>query len=214
MHVYPEQAAAGLWTTPTDLLRYTRAVQDAAAGAPGALLSPELARDMLTPGMEDHGLGPGIQEGGAHFGHGGSNAGFRCLLTASIEGGYGVAVMTNSDAGGQLASEIALTVAHLYGWVGPRPAVRRVLALEPAQLERLAGVYRAPEDGPRLEVATDGDGLVIRAGGEEIRFLPESAVRFFDRSSGQTIVFEEDGAGKVTALRVGAMRAERVEAGG
>jgi CubicO group peptidase (beta-lactamase class C family) len=214
MHVYPEQAAAGLWTTPSDLLRYARAVQDAAAGAPGALLSREMAREMLTPGMESHGLGPGIQEGGVHFGHGGSNAGFRCLLTASIDGGYGVAVMTNSDAGGRLASEVILTLAHLYGWVGPRPSVRRVVALAPARIERLVGVYRMPEDGPRLEVSREGEGLLIRAGDEELRFVPESATVFFDRTSGQTITFEEAEGGAITALRVGSMRAERVREGG
>ena len=48
-HVYPELAAAGLWTTPGDLARYAIAVQQAAAGASGAILGPELTASMLTP---------------------------------------------------------------------------------------------------------------------------------------------------------------------
>jgi CubicO group peptidase (beta-lactamase class C family) len=48
-HTYPEMAAAGLWTTPTDLCKFAVAVQRAYAGADGALLSPGLARELLTP---------------------------------------------------------------------------------------------------------------------------------------------------------------------
>ena len=48
-HVYPELAAAGLWTTPGDLARFAIAVQRAASAAHGAILGPTLAASMLTP---------------------------------------------------------------------------------------------------------------------------------------------------------------------
>lgn len=99
-HTYPEQAAAGLWTTPSELALY--------------------AREMLTPDADDWGLGPAISEDGERFRHGGSNQGFRCTFAAYIDGDDGVFVMTNSDSGSELAAEIAITVAQAYGWSGPR----------------------------------------------------------------------------------------------
>src|SRR6202000_346163 len=41
-HIYPEMAAAGLWTTPSDLARFAIGVQEAAAGRSGQTLSPTM----------------------------------------------------------------------------------------------------------------------------------------------------------------------------
>ncbi len=84
-HVYPELAAAGLWTTPSDLARYAIGVQRTSSGWPCAILSTELARQMLTSqadsGRADFpaiGLGPFVGGEGAsrRFCHGGGNEGF------------------------------------------------------------------------------------------------------------------------------------------
>ena len=123
-HTYPEQAAAGLWTTPSELALYAREMQRAWRGESDLVLGEALAREMLTPDADDWGLGPAISEDGERFRHGGSNQGFRCTFAAYIEGDDGVFVMTNSDSGGELAAEIAITVAHAYGWSGPRPEER------------------------------------------------------------------------------------------
>ena len=53
-HVYPEQAAAGLWTTPTDLARFIIEVQTAVRGQAGKVLSHASAREMTSPA----GVGP------------------------------------------------------------------------------------------------------------------------------------------------------------
>src|SRR5262245_2270193 len=47
-HIYPEMAAAGLWTTPSDLARFAIGVQQAAAGK-SKVLGRGLARQMLAP---------------------------------------------------------------------------------------------------------------------------------------------------------------------
>lgn len=47
-HIYPESAAAGLWTTPSDLARYLCALQDALAGRPSPI-RPQVAAQLLTP---------------------------------------------------------------------------------------------------------------------------------------------------------------------
>ena len=123
-HTYPEQAAAGLWTTPSELALYAREMQRAWKGESTRVLGEALAREMLTPDADDWGLGPAISEDGERFRHGGSNQGFRCTFAAHIDGDDGVFVMTNSDAGSELAAEIAITVAHAYGWSGPRAEER------------------------------------------------------------------------------------------
>jgi CubicO group peptidase (beta-lactamase class C family) len=56
-HVYPEMAAGGLWTTPSDLARFAAAVQRARAGAPGAILPPGLAGELLRPQAPNRRMG-------------------------------------------------------------------------------------------------------------------------------------------------------------
>lgn len=208
-HTYPEMAAAGLWTTPSDLARYALAVQRAAHGDEDALLSPETTRAMLTPGMNDHGLGPGIADGGARFAHGGSNEGFRCQLTAFVDGG-GVVVMTNADAGGRLAQEIVLTVAAEYGWPGIEPQERVLADLSVAELEALVGVYEIPEVF-RVEVVLRDERLLLMVPGQpELELLPLSTTSFVVRQDGQPVDFEIDGE-EVTMV-VSGRRAPRVVA--
>ncbi|HEX2339352.1 MAG TPA: serine hydrolase domain-containing protein [Vicinamibacterales bacterium] len=118
-HVYPEQAAAGLWTTPSDLARFAIEVQRALAGPKGKVLSQAMAREMITPiGVGGYAVGLGIEKRaeGWYFSHGGSNWGFRCNLVAHVRKGYGVVVMTNSDSGGAILGEIESRVAAAYGW--------------------------------------------------------------------------------------------------
>ena len=118
-HVYPEQAAAGLWTTPADLATFAIEVQQALRGAQGAVLTQASAREMTTPvGVGPYGVGLSLEKRGEgwYFTHGGSNWGFRCLLLAHVRKGYGVAVMTNGDNGGQAITEIVDRVAAAYSW--------------------------------------------------------------------------------------------------
>jgi len=81
-HTYPEMAAAGLWTTPSDLARFALALDATLAGKPGGILRKETAVKMVAAGPGNYGLGLGIQKRGAgeYFAHGGSNEGFRCQL--------------------------------------------------------------------------------------------------------------------------------------
>ncbi len=75
-HVYPEMAAAGLWTTPTDLVRLALEVQAIRAGRPGKVLTRASVDTMLVAQAGGPvGIGFFIEGEGAHlrFGHGGSN---------------------------------------------------------------------------------------------------------------------------------------------
>ena len=118
-HVYPEQAAAGLWTTPTDLARFSIEVQRAVRGPAGRVLSHAMAREMVTPvGVGPFAVGLTVDKRGEgwYFSHGGGNWGFRCDLVAHVRKGYGVVVMTNSDSGGAVINEIEARVAAAYSW--------------------------------------------------------------------------------------------------
>ncbi len=118
-HVYPEQAAAGLWTTPSDLARVAMEVQRAIRGPTGAVLTQASAREMLSAaGAGGYAVGFSIAQRGQgwYFSHGGSNWGYQCLVVAHFRKGYGVAIMTNGDAGGALIGELEARVAAAYGW--------------------------------------------------------------------------------------------------
>jgi CubicO group peptidase (beta-lactamase class C family) len=121
-HTYPEMTAAGLWSTASDMARFAIAVQNALAGKPGALLSRELAQQMVNGGLGGWGLGfdTGGSTAAPWFSHSGSDAGFLAMLIA-YQNGDGIAVMTNGDGGFFLAVEIVRTVANEYGWPDFQP---------------------------------------------------------------------------------------------
>ena len=118
-HVYPELAAAGLWTTPTDLAKFAIDVQRALQGREGTVLSARAAQQMVNPvGVGDYGVGFRVSKRGQgwYFGHGGSNWGFRATLLAHKVKGYGVAIMTNGDRGGVVLDELTARIERAYGW--------------------------------------------------------------------------------------------------
>ena len=117
-HTYPEMAAAGLWTTPSDLARFGIEVWKASRGESNKIIERKTAKEMLTKQKGDYGLGVGIEgEGLARwFGHGGANEGYRCNWIMFEESGNGVVVMTNSDRGDRLAGEIIRAVALTENW--------------------------------------------------------------------------------------------------
>jgi CubicO group peptidase (beta-lactamase class C family) len=117
-HTFPEMAAAGLWTTPSDLARFAIAVQRAAKGERDAILSAKLTKEMLTPQIAAQGLGfaLGGEGKGLYFNHNGINVGFECLLIAYAETGQGVVIMTNANDAGALIDEIVQSVRSEFGW--------------------------------------------------------------------------------------------------
>jgi CubicO group peptidase (beta-lactamase class C family) len=116
-HVYPEMAAAGLWTTPSDLARFAVEILRALRGE-SKLLSKETAEEMLKVQAAPMGLGVMLAgEGrGRRFHHGGSNVGFKCMLVAFPETGQGAVVMTNADHGATLIEPVLRAIGRAHSW--------------------------------------------------------------------------------------------------
>ena len=169
-HTYPELAAAGLWSTPLDLLRYAIAVRDSARGKTGALLNQSLATEMLTPGKGDYGLGLEVRGAPANrdFSHGGSNEGYENFLVAFTGSGDGVAVMTNGAQGNELGLEITRSVAAAYGWSSYRSVERASIPISAATRASLIGNYAIPDLGS-FSITGEGSGLALslKEGGSE-----------------------------------------------
>jgi CubicO group peptidase (beta-lactamase class C family) len=199
-HVYPEMAPAGLWTTPTDLARYALGVRSALDGK-SKVISAKTARAMLTPVIGQQGLGP--QLGGSparrFFSHGGANAGYRCMLVA-YEDGEGAVVMTNSDAGDEIANDLIRTIAHVYQWPDFAPPTRTLARMEPDALQRFVGVYDLDE-GSTYVVRREGDHLVGSVlGNRPVALAPSSDRQFFAREVNVLVDFELNADGAVTSV--------------
>ena len=127
-HVYPEHAAAGLWTTPTDLARLILEVQRSARGESNRVRSQSMIQEMLNPvGVGPFAVGFTVSKIGEgwYFSHGGSNWGFRALMLAHKVKGYGLVVMTNADQGSTVINEISRRIQYTYNWDSLASAVER-----------------------------------------------------------------------------------------
>ncbi|WP_141617416.1 serine hydrolase [Myxococcus sp. AB036A] len=142
-HTYPEMAPAGLWTTPSDLARIALEVSKARNGKSRRIVSPAMARQMLTAQSSNFGIGFAREEGKAWFGHGGANAGYRAFLMALADSGSGIAVMTNSDDGSRLFDRLLASAVAEYGWKGMEEARPDSPSTTVDLLVRLQGVDSA-----------------------------------------------------------------------
>ncbi|MFN2144725.1 MAG: serine hydrolase domain-containing protein [Anaerolineales bacterium] len=199
-HTYPEQAAAGLWTTPEELSRYVIALQNTYTGRSEPVITQQWAQEMMRVQMQDFGIGPhlGGQNENAWFAHGGSNAGFRCRFMGFLHKGQGIAVMTNADTGDMLVSEIVRATAAVYGWEELLPAVKEAISLDREDLQKLVGVYRIEEfQEVTIEVDVSAGQLVYQSAEFPLPWKElhaQSAGSFFDQESGWEIRFDLAGS--------------------
>jgi CubicO group peptidase (beta-lactamase class C family) len=143
-HVYPEQAAAGLWMTPSDLCNYIIETQLAYEGKSSKVLNQEMTKLRLTPyNNESSALGVFVEDhdGAKYFQHGAGNEGFRGIYYGSLEGGEGVAVFVNSD-NGNIITEVVNSVAAAYGWKNfYKPVYKTEVTVPENVLQTYQGIY-------------------------------------------------------------------------
>jgi CubicO group peptidase (beta-lactamase class C family) len=208
-HIYPELAAAGLWTTPSDLCRFAIEIMLSQQGKSNKILSPSMVQQMMTLEKAEFGMGivlRGVGEG-LFFTHSGGNAGFRCIFLAFPERGQGAAIMTNGDLGGDLYMEVLRSLAAEYGWPAFKPVERIVAKIDMSLLESYTGTYEFTPAN-RISILKEGDHLVVDSlpvvptGRAKCEFYPESESSFFSLKTADIIAFTKDTEGKVTGLIV------------
>ena len=215
-YVYPQQAAAGLYTTPTDLAKFCIEIQKSYLGK-GKILNQDLTKKMLTPQAkvsegsykEEIGIGPFLiqktdntSEKGKYFEFTGVNAGFLAYALASFEDGNGVIVMLNSgdDVNG-LGKEIRRAVAKTYNWTNYLPKEIEPVVLDKIDLKELTGRYKSGEDEV-ISMEMENDYLVERFNnGNPIYCFPISKDSIVFSDYNIKGIFGRNENGKIVSLK-------------
>lgn len=171
-HVYPELAAASLWSTAPDLASFGLAVLKAVREAPDAVLSPALASQMANTQAGPRSLGfvVGGESKARHFGHDGANEGYNSSLILYPETCQGAAIMANSDNAKPLIAELLRGIADTYRWPDTMPST--LMKRQPQTLAvaaRFKGTYRFTDISGvapfRIVSAEDGGFIFDRGDG-------------------------------------------------
>jgi CubicO group peptidase (beta-lactamase class C family) len=206
-HIYPEQAAAGLWTTPTDLAKFIIETQLEYQGKSSKVLSQEMMKKRMTFYIDSF-LAYGVfllnKNGEMWFSHNGGNEGFICTYYGSLKNGNGVAIMTNTDNFGFLSS-VLNSVALSYGWNDfYKPVFRKKITPARDTLQAYTGTYLLVKD--TLAVTLCGEELCITQNrqppaGLKMLFTTITTASM-QEIPGVTVTFVRNAEGKVDALEV------------
>jgi CubicO group peptidase (beta-lactamase class C family) len=210
-HVYPEMAAAGLWTTPTDLAKWAIEVQETLAGRGHGIISPSMARQFVTEQKGGSGLGVGVQGTGRslRFSHGGRDEGFDALLEAGAETGDGVAIMINANDNSRLMGRVREYVQRSWGFstasalpAGGAPSATRAVPIDRGRLAKYAGYYEASENNMIALVPNpDGSGMQVLVDGlPDESLLAMDSTTFGSNERAFRVRFVVDGRGAATSV--------------
>lgn len=145
--VHPESAAAGLWTTTSDLAKFAIAVHQMSLGEmQNPILKQETVKKMLVrQPNSDFGLGFRIYGNavGSPFGHGGVTDGFCSDFVFFPETQTGAVICTNGvlGHGTQLVEEIYSGIAEHYDWPQRKSVTLTPAKLPEAMLQKCVGEF-------------------------------------------------------------------------
>ncbi|GLR18706.1 serine hydrolase domain-containing protein [Portibacter lacus] len=202
-HNYPEQAAAGLWTTPSDLAKYIIEIRSIANGKEDGVLSPETVNEMLTKHKGNWGLGPSLRNDGEEliFGHGGKNAGFTNNMIASVYNGDGIIILTSGDAGNEIINPLQTTISKYYEMGIFEQQEIELYDIDEKDLLKFVGKYKY-EEGERkmiVEVKVKKGKINIKLGSNHV-LDAIGPLEFFDLKDPETITFSQDEQGSITSF--------------
>lgn len=202
--IHPEQAAASLWSTPREYLRFVRALMMAMDGDGSAGIVSEVAAAMTKPIAGEYGLGIGVAEinGAIRLSHSGSNIGYKSNFMAYPATGDAVISVTNSDRGFAVVGDIGRTANVVYGWPTRALLERTRMAASAQDAEAFTGDFR--EDGKSQTAFTLTADLPVLVGstptGLRFTLVKTGEATFIDPQDGRegTFVTGKDGAVHVT----------------
>lgn len=214
-HIYPEQAAAGLWTTPGDLSRYIIETQLSYKGESAKVLTQEMTRLRLTTILQDAALGTFVNSrvtgSFKYFNHNGGNEGFQCTAIGCRDSGEGVVIMTNSDNGYLLYEEIANSVASVYKWKDYYlPEIKKVVDVEESIMDKYVGKYNL--NGTTITFNRSDKGLSVSVFNDlfwKVYFTSDSD--FFIREFRGSLRFQKDKDDKVTGFSFNGGTVQKIE---
>jgi CubicO group peptidase (beta-lactamase class C family) len=216
-HVYPEMAAAGLWTTPSDLAKVGVELLRVLHGLPPTVWTKETVEEMLRPQQPEQtqgtdesfiGLGNGLFVGlgffagggigdGFYFFHSGRNEGFVSLMRVYAHIGKGAVVMLNSEEI-ELMQEVMRSLALEYDWPDVFPKEKPIITLSQADL--YSGLYLT-KSGLQFKVISRDGNLFLQCGQQPpLQFFPTSELDFFAKAVNTSISFEKDDTGNIVAM--------------
>lgn len=202
-HTYPELAAAGLWTTPTDLAQFAIEIQQAAAGKSSRVLSQKMTQEMLKSQGDSWGLGITLRGKSSQqrFMHSGSNQGFNCLMIAFTETGAGIVIMTNANSGRAVIEELVRAVANEYGWKTDAAPRRTVINLPTESLPKYVGFYQGLGEGT-VRIRLDGNELMAHSNGQWSKLAAGSDTTFFSVNDGAQFDFSKKPNGDIGSVAI------------
>ncbi|WP_338426657.1 serine hydrolase domain-containing protein [Sphingopyxis kveilinensis] len=140
---FPETAASGLWTTPSDYARMLVALMESYRRT-GAYLPSPIAKDMMTEvGVSRFGLGPMMSGAGdtRRFMHSGSNDSYKAWMEGHLATGNGLVIFTNAPMGRELYVELRRAVSDAFDWPFYKEVVVSPSLVPASTLDDYAGDY-------------------------------------------------------------------------
>ncbi len=188
------QAAGALYSTVEDLSSWDDAL------TAGKLLTPELYKQLYTPGKGKYAFGWVVENhsGRRYLWHTGAIDGFSAYIVRCPEERSCVVVLSNFDTGAphRMGNEL---MAIAFGEEYRLPRQHHAIDVDPAKYDAYVGHYELDSETV-LIVSRKGDQLQAAIGGEKLDIFPESATDFFFKATDAEIRFVQDESGKVSQL--------------
>ncbi|MBK8051735.1 MAG: serine hydrolase [Saprospiraceae bacterium] len=199
-----EQAAAGLWTTPTDMCKFIIEIQKSLMGTSNKIINQKNTELMLTPYIDERSaLGFFVDDikGHKYFSHEAGNWGFSGAYYGSMKDGYGVAIFINSE-NDQIIKELGNNVIEVYNWGGfDKKEKRKTVVVQDNTSNQYLGAYEAKVEKRKLEIVKENNTLYLVTNKQKMKiyFVSNSEFVNMENPSIKTFQFENK---KVRGLKI------------
>ncbi len=172
---YPQQAAAGLWSTSIDLAKLLIEVYKAYQGD-SSIFSQSDIKSIISHDVNGSAYGFLLNRSGDDISitHFGGNAGYRTGMTISLKSGNGLVYLINSDNGVPLGNELLLSASQVYNWEHFKQTNVSRKQVSSNNLKRLSGEYKW-NDQLNLSIRYDESNNLISLifpNGDEYKLTP------------------------------------------